>query len=994
LWGLWRQGHQPRLDDFLAHAGVIGPVELVEVLLVDQAERFRLGQGVPAESYLDSFPIVREDPEGAVDLVFSEYLLREEPGQHPVPEEYLSRFPQYAAELKLQFELHQAVSADPSSPPTWAVGSAGSFVLGEDDAQPDAETPPRVSGYEILEPIGRGGMGAVYRAWQQGLNRQVALKIIRPGMDSRQVIARFEVERQALALMDHPNIAKVVDAGTTDSGHPYFVMELVPGIPITEYCDRNQLTPRERLELLIPVCHAIQHAHQKGIIHRDIKPSNVLVTACEPGAPGAPKVIDFGVAKAIDQRLTERTMFTQYGLIIGTFEYMSPEQAEMGALEVDTRSDIYSLGVVLYELLTGTTPLEQGTLRGTSYSEILRRIREEEPRRPSTRLGESKDQLATVASQRKTEPARLTKLIRGELDWIVMKALEKDRSRRYETVSGLAGDIQRYLEGDPVEAGPPSTAYRLRKLARKHRAVLALGAVLGFALTSATVISVWLAARAVRAEGEAQENLVKARDGEKRAKQAAAETSSILDFFQNKVLAAARPKALEGGLGIHATIREAIDAAESKIGQSFADQPTVEASIRNTLGENYYQLGEPARAIYQFDRAWKLRTTSLGPDHPDTLSSMDNLAAAYYATSRLDEAIPLFEETLKLQQAKLGPDHHDAMVTLSNLAVAYVTADRFASALPLLKKRLEWTESRLGPDHPETLIGMSNLGAAYQEVGRFNDALPIFEEVLKRSQARLGPDHYDTLLAMNNLAKAYRYIGRFKDGADLLEDALRRGRAQLDPDHPRLLVTMNDLANAYQDMGRLTEAIALHEQVLKRSKAKLGPDDHNTLQSMNNLGNAYQLDGRPAQAVTLHEEALWRRQAKLGSEHTATLQSMNNLARAYIACHRPEAEPLLRRALAIRQKKLPDDWATFDTRSMLGGVLLDLKKYDEAEPLLVSGYEGLEARAAKIPAPIRNRLPDAGARVVALYEARGQDDKAAEWRARISSAAKPVSPGR
>jgi serine/threonine protein kinase/tetratricopeptide (TPR) repeat protein len=994
LWGLWRQGQQPRVDDFLAQAGVRDLGQIVEVLLVDQAERFRLGQGVPAETYLDSFPMVRDDPEEAVDLVFAEYLLREELGEQPAAEEYLRRFPQYATALELQLELHHAMGADRPSPPSSAESSTASFVPGENDSQPGVETLPKVSGYEILEPLGRGGMGAVYRACQQGLNRQVALKIIKPGMDSRQVIARFEVERQALALMDHPNIAKVVDAGTTDSGHPYFVMELVPGVPITEYCDRNRLTPRERLELFIPVCQAIQHAHQKGIIHRDIKPSNVLVTLAEPGAPGVPKVIDFGVAKAIDQRLTERTMFTQYGLIIGTFEYMSPEQAEVGALEVDTRSDIYSLGAVLYELLTGSTPLEQSTLRGASYSEILRRIREEDPPRPSTRLGESKDQRATVAFQRKTEPARLTKLVRGELDWIVMKALEKDRSRRYESVSGLVRDIQRYLQGDPVEAGPPSAAYRLRKLARKHRAVLALGAAFGVALAAATAVSVWQAARAVWAEVQAQTNLVKARDGEKRAQQSESETKSVLDFFQNRILAAARPKNLDGGLGIHATIREAIDAAESKIGQSFADQPTVEASIRNTLGVSYYQLSEPARAIHQFDRAWRLRRTALGADHPDTLISMDSLAAAYHATSRFAEAIPLFEDTLQRRQAKLGPDHHDTMITVSNLAVAYAMADRFADSLPLLRKKLEWTKAKLGPDNPETLIGMGNLGAAYQELGRFNDAYPILEEALKRSQARLGPDHYDTLIAMDNLAKVYRYMGRFKDAVELLEDALKRGRAQFDPDHRRLLVTMNDLANAYQDVGRLTDAIALHQEELKRCKAKFGPDDLNTAQSMNNLANAYHLAGRLDEAVTLHEEALRCRQAKLGPKHLATLQSMNNLARAYIACHRADAEPLLRQALAIRQEKLPDDWATFDTRSLLGGILLDRENYAEAEPLLVSGYDGLEARAAKIPAPLKDRLPEAGKRVVALYEAWGKNDKAAEWRARLSSAAKPARTGR
>ena len=335
----------------------------------------------------------------------------------------------------------------------------------------------RIGPYKLLQQIGEGGMGVVYMAEQeQPVRRKVALKIIKPGMDSDQVVARFEAERQALAMMDHTNIARVFDAGTTESGRPYFVMELVNGVPITEYCDDNQLTPRERLELFVPVCQAIQHAHQKGIIHRDIKPSNVLVTMYDDRP--VPKVIDFGVAKAIEQRLTERTLFTQFGALVGTFEYMSPEQAEMNAFGVDTRSDIYSLGVLLYELLTGTTPLEKQRLREAALGEMVRLIKEEEPPRPSVRLSGSGD-LPTIAAARKTEPARLSKLVRGEVDWIVMKCLEKDRTRRYETASALARDVERYLNDEPVEACPPSAGYRLRKFARKHRTPMAIAA--GFA---------------------------------------------------------------------------------------------------------------------------------------------------------------------------------------------------------------------------------------------------------------------------------------------------------------------------------------------------------------------------------------------------------------------------------------------------------------------------------------------------------------------------------
>jgi tetratricopeptide (TPR) repeat protein len=375
--------------------------------------------------------------------------------------------------------------------------------------------------YKLVEKIGEGGMGTVYMAQQtEPVKRLVALKLINPGMDSKQVLARFNAERQALALMDHPNIAKVFDAGTTKGesggvslGRPYFVMELVKGAPLTKYCDDHRLTPKQRLELFIPVCRAIQHAHQKGIIHRDIKPSNVLVAQYD-GKP-VPKVIDFGIAKATGQQLTDRTLVTGFGNIVGTLEYMSPEQAEVNQLDIDTRSDIYSLGVLLYELLTGTTPLDKKRLKEAAFAEILRVIREEEPQKPSTRLSNSTDSLSSVSAQRQMEPAKLTKLVRGELDWIVMKALEKDRNRRYETANGFAMDIQRYLADEPVAAGPPSAWYRFRKFARRKRAALAMAICVFVALGSMAGGVGWVARdRAASEEAgarQAQEALTAAR---------------------------------------------------------------------------------------------------------------------------------------------------------------------------------------------------------------------------------------------------------------------------------------------------------------------------------------------------------------------------------------------------------------------------------------------------------------------------------------------------
>jgi serine/threonine protein kinase len=398
------------------------------------------------------------------------------------------------------------------------------------DNEPIAEQPgTRIGPYKLLQQIGEGGMGVVYMAEQQEpVRRKVALKIIKPGLDSRQVIARFEAERQALALMDHQNIAKVLDAGAIESsrhtpcavaedgtrsvpatlGRPYFVMELVHGVPLTKYCDDCQLTPRQRLELFLPVCHAVQHAHQKGIIHRDLKPSNILVTMYDDKP--VPKVIDFGVAKAVEQRLTEKTLFTQFGTLVGTFEYMSPEQAELNAFGVDTRSDIYSLGVLLYELLTGSTPLERQRLREAAYGEIVRWIKEEEPPRPSTRLSSSGAALAGISQQRGSAPEKLTRLVKGELDWIVMRCLEKDRTRRYETANGLARDVERYLKDEPVEACPPTAGYRLRKFARKHQKLLATASAFAALLLMGVAVSAWQAVRATQAEAAATVNFVQA----------------------------------------------------------------------------------------------------------------------------------------------------------------------------------------------------------------------------------------------------------------------------------------------------------------------------------------------------------------------------------------------------------------------------------------------------------------------------------------------------
>ncbi len=487
------------------------------------------------------------------------------------------------------------------------------------------EIPGRQIGpYKLLEEIGEGGFGKVFMAEQnQPVRRMVALKIIKPGMDTRQVIARFESERQALALMGHPNIAQIIDGGETASGRPYFVMELVRGVPITEFCDKNHATTEERLKLFVSVCHAIQHAHHKGVIHRDIKPSNVMVTLND-GTPVV-KMIDFGVAKATAQRLTEKTLFTSYGQMVGTPAYMSPEQASMSLVDVDTRSDIYSLGVLLYELLTGTTPIEAARLREAGYAEIQRLIRESEPPRPSTRLSSLGDSATIVAVNRATDSKHLIRLLAGDLDWIVMKALEKDRNRRYASPGDFAEDVERYLRREAILARPPSAAYRLTKLAGRHRgAVLAVVAVIA-ALLTGTTIATWQAFVATRAKHEA----LAAATAERQAKQVAvtkeAETQAVLSFVQNQILAAARPKGRNGGLGPGVTLRAAIDAAVPFVEKSFRDQPLTEARLRQALGDSFWYLGD-GKAAEAHARAGVMGLSLRGSSAP-TIATRLHLAS-------------------------------------------------------------------------------------------------------------------------------------------------------------------------------------------------------------------------------------------------------------------------------------------------------------------------------------------------------------------------------
>ncbi len=533
--------------------------------------------------------------------------------------------------------------------------------------------------YRLIELIGEGGMGSVWLAEQlEPVRRKVAMKVIKAGMGSKSVLARFDSERQALALMDHPNIAKIFDGGVTQFGQPFFVMEYVKGIPLTEYCDQAKLSLRERLKLFIPVCNAIQHAHQKGILHRDIKPSNIL--ACLYDGQPVPKVIDFGLAKALHQPLSEQLHLTVHGIMMGTPLYMSPEQAEQNNLDVDTRSDIYSLGVLLYELLTGTTPMEKQEMQTAAMHEVVRWIREVQPPKPSTRVSDSV-QLPNIAAQRSIDPASLQRSIRGDLDWIVMKALEKERTRRYDSATSFGRDLERFLDNEMVEACPPSMAYRFRKFASNHRAGIAASIAFLMLLLAGTIFSTAQYIRAKKSEAKAVRSLhdvesarLAAQSSQATAVKQLHTTQDILQFFERDLLALAAPTAgLSHGAAADPNIllRTAIDQAAAQMNDRFADNPGAECQVRIALGEAYRGLGLLPAAEAQLQRAWILVQEQPELD-PETFARLVvSLAIAQMSQGKFGDARSIVNQSLTDSRHVLSGEGREAVQGIADILAQF-----------------------------------------------------------------------------------------------------------------------------------------------------------------------------------------------------------------------------------------------------------------------------------------------------------------------------------
>jgi serine/threonine protein kinase/tetratricopeptide (TPR) repeat protein len=754
---------------------------------------------------------------------------------------------------------------------------------------PDEAVGQTLGRYKLMERLGEGGCGVVYVAEQtEPVRRRVALKVIKLGMDTKAVVARFEAERQALAMMDHPNIAKVLDAGTTEVGRPFFVMELVRGIRITDYCDQNQLSTKERLELFIKICQAIQHAHQKGIIHRDIKPSNILVTLHD-GVP-VPKVIDFGIAKATEGRLTDATVYTQLHQFIGTPAYMSPEQAEMSGLDIDTRSDIYSLGVLLYELLAGSTPFDAKELMASGIDGMRKTIREQEPMRPSTRFATLKgDDLTTTAKRRSADKSKLMHDLKGDLDWIVMKCLEKDRTRRYDTATGLAADIKRHLNNEPVVARPPSAGYRIQKAIRRNKISFAAGTVVFGALLLGIIATTWQSMRATHAKREAvaaQANEAQLRQqaeaDEQTAKTESAKNEQTAQFLLD-MLNSVGPSV---ALGRDTTLlREMMDQAERRMSKDLADNPVVEAKLRGHLGWIYYQLGEFSRAEDSLRRCVELcrkgseKDTANHDWQKGLGDALHPLALTLWHESKLPEAESCQRESLAIRRKLLGDESREAAQSLADLALVLRTQGKLAEAEEMFRESLATRRKLLGNENEDVAWSLFGLGLTVENRGRLAEA----ESFIRKSQATFqnlfGPKRPEVALTLIFVGEIQQEQGKLTEAESALREALAMQKELLPKNHADTKLSLFLLPVVLEQQGKLDEAVALYRQA---ADAGVGP-------AQASLGRLY-ASGRGV-PKDMAEAAKWYRKAIENIRPNADngkASSMINLARLLATCDVPE----------------------------------------------------------------------------------------------------------
>ena len=891
-------------------------------------------------------------------------------------------------------------------------------AAGETITQPGfvniAEGPGSIIGrYKLLQKLGEGGMGVVYLAEQtEPFVKRVALKIIKLGMDTRQVVARFEAERQALALMDHPNIAKVLDGGATDAGRPYFVMQLVKGVSITDFCDHENLSTKERLELFNLVCDAVQHAHAKGIIHRDLKPSNVLVATVD-GKP-VPVVIDFGVAKAINQRLTEKTLFTRHGQFIGTPAYISPEQASPRGTDIDTRTDVYSLGVLLYELLIGKMPFDKHTLLSKGYEEIYRIISEEDPLKPSTRLSTmTGEELSTLARHRRIDPRRLGRLLRGDIDWIVMKAIEKDRGRRYDTPTRLAEDVRRFLIGETVSAVAPTTGYQLRRFVRRHRKTVAAVGTIVVLLSAAATISTWQWIEANRARVAASRS--------------AREAEEVIRFL-NEMLEEVRPaKALGKDTAL---LKELLDQTAARVSNELKTQPPVEVRLLATMGRTYEALGDFAAAERLQSRALAVARELFGNAHTNVAALLIDLSLTeqwrgdYLAASNhVSEALALSQRlagphdaltaramhrlgsiarfagdtvggenwltnALAMQRKLFGEDDPATLYSGRDLAIIYFDQQKYSAMEPVILRVNEARRRINGAEHPDTLKALELLGLLRMRQGRYPEAEAHMTELVSTRRKILPATHPHLFTSLDYLALVYSYQGRYAEAEATCRLAVEGITRTEGPDTERALVYRSNLAEHIRNQGRYEEAETMFRTIMAAHDRVLPAGHLNRFETLNSLAVQYQLQGKFAEAEALARECLNGRtnQTGLPANDPQVADALAQLVMAMLAQGKfAAAEPLARECLRVRALGPGDDWRLAVAQSQLGDCLLELNRVADAELLLIQGYESLKRFREYLPAIDRRRLNEAGERLVKHFTSTNQPDKAAPLKLELSS---------
>jgi len=667
-------------------------------------------------------------------------------------------------------------------------------------------TPRSIGPYQLLQKLGEGGMGQVWLAEQTSpVRRKVALKLIKAGMYDDSVLRRFQTERQSLAIMDHPAIAKVFDAGATPDGQPYFVMEYVSGISITQYCDNKKLKVRDRLELFIHACEGVQHAHQKALIHRDLKPANILVVEVD-GKP-QPRIIDFGLAKSLTPYFGEDFGRTLFGALVGTPGYMSPEQADSGSLDVDTRTDVYSLGVILYELLTGSLPFDPALWKNLRFEEMLRHLREDDPVRPSTKVSSDRKSSSELALARGIEPRQLASLLRGDLDWITLKALDKDRNRRYGSPSDLAADLSRYLHSQPVIARPASPGYVVRKYVRRHRYAVAFASTLVLLLAGFAILQAIELRRITRERDRADR----------------------IAAFMSNMFRISDPSAARGN---SITVREVLDKASADIESSLNKDPQLQAKMMTVMGEVYHHLGLYPKAEALLKHALNTDRELLGDENPDTMAAGSGLGATLADAGKLAEAERLLRPLVEIQKRKLGRENRTTLIFMNLLASVLHGQGKFTDAEKMYREIIEVQRRVYGPDDRITLTVMSNLAGALSDSGsRSPEIVDLNQKVLEARRRVLGPDHPDTMQSMNNLGIALTVQHRTAEADALLKETLELRKRVLGPEHPETLGTMGSLADVYEQEHRYSEEEALRRQAFAIQLRILGPEHVDTISS-------------------------------------------------------------------------------------------------------------------------------------------------------------------